>query len=71
MTPDEKVRLKNRTCRMWFFRATPLYKRRGVVRGAARTLSGRSGAGGAADIGRARTAGWSALENSSTFANQE
>ena len=24
MTPDEKVRLKNRTCRMWFFRATPL-----------------------------------------------
>ena len=24
MTPDEKVRLKNRTCRMWFSRATPL-----------------------------------------------
>ena len=25
MTPDEKVRLKNRTCRMWFFRATPFF----------------------------------------------
>ena len=43
------------------------YERRGVVSGAARTLSRRSGAGGAADIGRARTAGWSALEYSSTF----
>ena len=42
-------------------------ERRGVVSGAARTLSRRSGAGGAADIGRAHRGLASALEYSSTW----